>query len=574
MHDKPLRTLALLAGLGLLPACPNETTVDTTTDGTGTSTTTDGDPDPSLPTTTTNTTPPDDTTTAATDTDATTGPTTGPTTTEDPTTGDVDGLCGRLGGMEPGGIPALVAAFVGQLLVDDKVNGYFLNSDVDGEALAGCITDQLGALAGCAGVVYGCQDMAAAHAGLGISQLDFDDFVVDFFAAYDEHAAAHPALTDGDRTAIGEALAAMAGDIVEDPNNDLTLYQRVGRKPAIEALIGHPGEAQSFLDNVAMDPAIAGFFLMTEFDRSNTCLTRQLSGIDGPVAYGLEVTAPDGVDPGVTGDDPCKDMKTAHAGLQDEMMEGITLDDFLAVVVALVDAMNAAAIDPKDQDVILAALGPMCDDIVAEPNTCPGNTRTELLEAVDLKLPIDNMAVNGQWDDKYDGGIDSMLCIPLEIADDGVNIITDVRLKIGLDHTWIGDVTIKLVAPDGTLLTVLSRPTIEDGDLLDDGVDCCGDESDASADHPLTFTDAAKISGKTLGLDLENDEIVCKDEGPKIDPCELLPYPGGGPGGNFGDFAGLSPVGTWNVCVGDSGLGDFGALRYIGLSIDKIKYAP
>jgi len=240
MQRTTLRSLALLTGLGLLPACPAApaTTSDPETGSSG-STTSDptNDPTNTTPPTTTNTTPPDTTTT---DPGNTTNPgTTSDDTTTDQTTGPVDNLCSRLGGADAG-IPELVTNFLGKVLVNDKINGYFLNSDVDGGALGVCVVKQLGALAGCEGVVYDCKDMVEAHAGLGISQQDFDDFVVDFVAAYDEHTATHPDLTDADKTTIGDALGGMAGDIVADPSNDMTVYQRVGRKPAIKALIGHP----------------------------------------------------------------------------------------------------------------------------------------------------------------------------------------------------------------------------------------------------------------------------------------------------------------------------------------------
>ncbi len=587
MHSKTLKSL-LAAGLGLLlPACPNDATPTDTE--TGTTGTTEDSSDPtgsptsnSTPPTTTNTTPPGETTDEPTGTTveptSTTGDTTGPDDTssgsDDTTEGPVDNLCTRLGGMADDGIPALVGGFLGKVLGDDKINGYFLNADVDGGALGVCVAKQLGALAGCEGVEYDCQDMKTAHAGLKISQQDFDDFVVDFVAAYDEHAAAHPDLTDADKAAIGDALGMMAPDIIEDPENNLTVYQRVGRKPAIKALVGHPGEAGSFVDNVVMNPAIVGFFLMTDPERLNTCLTRQVSSIDGPVKYGQEVTAPPGIDPGVSEDNPCKDMKTAHAGLMDDMMEGITVDDFLALVGDLITAMTTAGVTQEDQDTILSVLGPMCDDIVAEPNTCPGNFKTELIEAVDLNLVIDNLG--DKWDDKYNGKVATMLCVDLQVDDDGLNFVDDMRLKIGMDHTYVGDITIKIVSPDQKIFTPLSRPgTDANQPLADTGVSCCGDDSNLSAMFPFTLSDKAAISAKEMGKPpLGNAAIICKDENPKIEPCEFKPYPGLAPGMGFSDFKGLSTVGTWKVCLGDSGKGDFGKLQYVGLSIDKVKFGP
>ena len=584
MNRTTLKLLALATGLGTLTACPADsgTTSTTAADSTGGSTAdTSGstiDPTNSTPPTTSDPT----TSTTSTDPTATDTGTTDPGTsssTTDPGTSSTTGnpvstLCDRLGGMGETGIPALVNGFLGQVLSDEKINGYFLNSDVDGGALGACVVDQLGALAECPGVEYKCQSMKDAHAGLKISQQDFDDFVVDFVAAYDTHAAAHPDLTPDDKATIGGALGGMAVDIVEDPTSDMTVYQRVGRKPAIATLIGHPAEVGSFVDNVAIDPAVNGFFGMADFERLNTCLTRQVSSIDGPIKYGLEVDAPPGVDPGVALLTPCLDMKSSHAGLMDDQMSVITIDDFMALVTDLVTAMNTAAVDPNDQMAILGVLGPMCDDIVADPNTCPGNFQTELVEAVGININIDNLG--DKWDDKYNGMISSMLCTDIVFADSSLPLVSGMSLKVGLDHSYVGDLTIKIVSPDNKIFTPLSRPGADAGQpLADTGLPCCGDNTNVSSLFPFSFANTGLVSGKDMGkLPLTTDQIVCKDENPKIDPCVFKPYPGLAPGKDFNDYKGANVAGNWKVCIGDSGKGDYGKLQYIGLTIDRVKYPP
>jgi truncated hemoglobin YjbI len=584
MNRTTLKLLALATGLGTLTACPADsgTTSTTAADSTGASTAdTSGstvDPTNSTPPTTSDPTTSSSTTSTdptATDT-GTTDPGTSSSTTDPGTSsttgGPVSTLCERLGGMADDGIPALVNGFLSQVLVDEKINGYFLNSDVDGGALGACVVDQLGALAECPGVEYKCQSMKDAHAGLKISQQDFDDFVVDFVAAYDTHAAAHPDLTPDDKTTIGGALGGMAVDIVEDPTNDLTVYQRVGRKPAIKGLIGQPGATDSFVDNVAINPAINGFFGATDFERLNTCLTRQVSSIDGPIKYGAEVDAPPGTDPGVAAANPCRDMKTSHAGMMDDMMSGITIDDFMALVGDLVTAMTTAGVPDADQMAILGVLGPMCDDIVADPNTCPGNSQTELVEAVGIN--IDFGGNGNMWDDKYNGMISSMLCTDIVFADSPLPLVGGMSLKVGLDHSFVGDLTIKIVSPDNKIFTPLSRPGPEAA-LKDDGVPCCGDDTNVSSLFPFGFANNGLVSGKDMGkAPLITSQTVCKDENPKIDPCVFKPFPGLAPGKDFNDFKGANVAGNWKVCIGDSGKLDGGKLQYIGLTIDRVKYPP
>ena len=45
-----------------------------------------------------------------------------------------------------------------------------------------------------------------------------------------------------------------ARDIVEDPNNNLTVYQRVGRKPGVEAVV------VAFMRDLFYDPRLNAFF--------------------------------------------------------------------------------------------------------------------------------------------------------------------------------------------------------------------------------------------------------------------------------------------------------------------------
>ena len=289
------------------------------------------------------------------------------------TTGGGDSeLCTRLGGTA--GIGELVTEFLGVVLTDDRINAYFLKNTIDFGALGQCVIDQLGEATGCAGVTYGCKTMLAAHEGLGISTADFTDFAEDFGMAFATHKGNYPDLTDDDLNTIVGVLGSLAPEIVEDADDNLTVYQRVGRKPAIKGLIGMPGAAGSFVDNVANDAAINGFFGATDFMRLNTCLTRQVHSLDGPNTYGLERDGlPAGVDPGASQAAPCLDMMTSHAGLVDANDNmGIDTNDFLALVTDLITAMDTAGVPMDDQNIILGALGPLCSSIVTvDPENCP-----------------------------------------------------------------------------------------------------------------------------------------------------------------------------------------------------------
>ncbi|WP_434426583.1 hypothetical protein [Nannocystis pusilla] len=563
-------TLALL-GLVLMPACgddggaatesASETTDSTasTTDATTAAPT--GDPPTASTTGEPTSTTAGPTTEPVTSTTAETGTTTVDT---DTTTGNPAALCDRLGGEV--GVGELVDGALAVVLNDDRVNGYFLNSNVDGGNLRACLIKQLGQVAGCAGVEYDCLDMKTAHAGLGISTADFMDFALDFSTALDTHQGAHPELGDDDKTAILTVLGELAPDIVEDASSDATVYQRVGRKPAIESLVGAPGQAGSFVDNVALNVAINGFFAAADFERLNTCLTRQVGGIDGPTKYGLEVDAPPGVDPGVGVGNECKTMAAAHEGLVNvNDMVGIDINDFGALVTDLVTAMETAGVAAPDQDAILGVLGPMCEDILAPEfkNQCPGASKTETVEALNLAMPI--------ADDAYDGSIASMACAVLVVPDDAIDFVAAVALTVAADHTFVGDLVIKIQGTDGTVSTILSRPGL--AEAVDGQGPCCGDNSNIAQSNPLTFKNGGATDAEQIGAAIPTSDIVCVDEQPPI-ACEFHPNPGAGPGMDLDDFLGLTAKGTWRVCVGDAGGGDSGTLHGVTLAIDKVKYDP
>ncbi len=262
-----------------------------------------------------------------------------------------DTLYDRLGGEE--GITTVVTnAVVNRIAADPKINAYFLNSSVDVGIVIGCLVDQLGNISG-GPQEYpnaNCRDMKTSHEGLGISDADFNDLAGHFV---DEMAANGVAQADID--AVVAALTGMHDDIVEDAPGTATVYQRVGRQPAIQSVV------TAFVGLVVADPALAPFFATTDAARLEACLVRQVCGIDGPCEYGFEVPS---LQP-VFADGVCRDMLSSHQGL------AITIEDFTGLVGHLVTALTDAGVAQSDQDAILGALGPLCADIVADPATCP-----------------------------------------------------------------------------------------------------------------------------------------------------------------------------------------------------------
>jgi hemoglobin len=141
------------------------------------------------------------------------------------------------------------------------------------------------------------------------------------------------------RYALLVGLAALASSAALQAN-DTTLYQRLGGKPAITAVV------DEFVARVAADSRINAFFAATAADPQRLAAFKgklvdqicQASG--GPCKY--------------TG----KDMKSAHAGM------GIREADFNALVEDLVGALDKLKVAAADKNTLLGVLGPMKGDIV------------------------------------------------------------------------------------------------------------------------------------------------------------------------------------------------------------------
>jgi len=117
-----------------------------------------------------------------------------------------------------------------------------------------------------------------------------------------------------------------------------TLYQRLGEKPAITAVV------DDFVGRVAADNRINGKFATTNIPRLKKNLVDQICAASGgPCTY--------------TG----RDMKSTHAGM------GITDAEFDALVGDLVAALNKFKVGEREKNELLSVLGPMRKDIVERP---------------------------------------------------------------------------------------------------------------------------------------------------------------------------------------------------------------
>ncbi len=158
-------------------------------------------------------------------------------------------------------------------------------------------------------------------------------------------------------------------------------------------------------------------------------------------------------------------------------------------------------------------------------------------------------------DGMYDGTLGTMACNTVTIATAGD--VLDIDVAITMEHTWIGDVVVKLVSPAGTVNTLMSRPG--EAEPADDGVSGgFGDSSDMVVGFPLTYsTTNGLVDAETMGSTILDAGVVCMDDS----ECMFTPNTGAGPGGPTNSFfAGEEGSGDWQVCVGDRANLDSGNL--------------
>ena len=119
-----------------------------------------------------------------------------------------------------------------------------------------------------------------------------------------------------------------------------TLYQRLGGREAIKGVV------DDFVANLAADPRVNSRF----------------KGLDAGRVAKVQTNLADQICDATGG--PCaylgKDMKTVHTGM------GITEAEWSATVEDLVKSLNKFKVGAKEQQELLAIIGPMKKDIVGQ----------------------------------------------------------------------------------------------------------------------------------------------------------------------------------------------------------------
>gem|GEM_PF-6159878 len=157
----------------------------------------------------------------------------------------------------------------------------------------------------------------------------------------------------------------------------------------------------------------------------------------------------------------------------------------------------------------------------------------------------------------------------------GAGTINNLRLNLGITHTWVGDLVIKVRNPAGTkTATLVSRPgglETDDTGLLGSA----GDSSNLLNSSVLGFADGLTPSAETIGAaPLGSGDVVCRDLGSACsygtDPGATVPALG------LATFNGDPAGAGWTICVGDRApldLGEFCTVT-VGVPAGGVTIAP
>lgn len=172
-------------------------------------------------------------------------------------------------------------------------------------------------------------------------------------------------------------------------------------------------------------------------------------------------------------------------------------------------------------------------------------------------------------DGAYDGSLGSMESHAVGVPHLDAELITDVKVSIAMDHTFVGDLTIKLLSPDGTLVTLLNRPGLPG--VPDDGSIVGGDSSNLSSAFAITYDDNASsgVLSEMMGFGLGGSQVI--GDPANGSPDNYVPFPDGAEGNlTLSDLNGESAVGNWTLYIGDSASGSTGMLESWSIEVTTI----
>jgi len=252
-------------------------------------------------------------------------------------------LFNQLGGYAA--VNAVVTSFIGHVAADANINWMFANTDI--ARLNMLLVEQICAATG-GYCTYSGGDMKTVHAGMNITNAQFQALVGDLLLALDDHGVAYtlPDFSGGKPAdMLILALAGMQADIVTDPDGSTVLFNQLGGHGAITAVV------DQFVTNVGADANINWMFANTDLVNLKALLTEQICQATGGYCV-------------YSG----RDMVTVHAGMA---ITDAQFGDLVGDLLASFDTFSVPYSPAFDQnlpgDQVILALASMQTSIVTDP---------------------------------------------------------------------------------------------------------------------------------------------------------------------------------------------------------------
>jgi subtilisin-like proprotein convertase family protein len=162
---------------------------------------------------------------------------------------------------------------------------------------------------------------------------------------------------------------------------------------------------------------------------------------------------------------------------------------------------------------------------------------------------------SGAGDDGYNGTLGTMGSSAIAVSGVSGASVINIEVDVNINHTWVGDLILKLQAPNGDLLTLVSRPG--SAETVDDGTTGTIGTSTDWLGSTVTFTDLGTNDAELLNTPFTGT---------------YYPNPGATASATqtFASLFGGSMNGTWTLFLGDRAADDIGTLNSWAIRITTV----
>ncbi len=172
-------------------------------------------------------------------------------------------------------------------------------------------------------------------------------------------------------------------------------------------------------------------------------------------------------------------------------------------------------------------------------------------------------------DDGYAGDVTvsseaATASVAVQFVEPNPQIVKVHVVTTGITHSRVGDLVIKLMSPEGTMVTLMNRPGV--GSSADDGTAAGGAAGMFDSAARIDFADDNATSAEMIGDGLIFLQTVGVHSGDAYRPDN----DGAAGEGLLAAFNGENPNGLWKLFVGDGEVFETGALDYWGLTIEIV----